>query len=79
MPPETSTAPVNPQKARKGLSRVWHAGLYSLAGLRAIADGSIDIAPWLGGRIGLSGVAQAITELSGPLAPVRTVVDPRQL
>ena len=35
MPPETSTAPVNPQKARKGLSRVWHAGLYSLAGLRA--------------------------------------------
>ena len=35
MPPETSTAPVNPQKARKGLARVWHAGLYSLAGLRA--------------------------------------------
>jgi len=27
--------PVNPQKHRKGLSRVWHAFGYSLAGLRA--------------------------------------------
>ncbi|RYX98126.1 MAG: diacylglycerol kinase [Comamonadaceae bacterium] len=26
---------VNPQKARKGLSRVWHATGYSIAGLRA--------------------------------------------
>ena len=30
---ETNNA--NPQKARKGLSRVWHATGYSLAGLRA--------------------------------------------
>lgn len=30
--PET---PVNPQKARKGFDRVWHATLISLAGLRA--------------------------------------------
>ena len=30
-----STTPVNPQKDRKGLSRVWHATGYSLAGLRA--------------------------------------------
>jgi len=30
-----STIPVNPQKDRKGLSRVWHATGYSLAGLRA--------------------------------------------
>jgi diacylglycerol kinase (ATP) len=29
------TAPVNPQKARTGLNRVWHAAGYSLAGLRA--------------------------------------------
>lgn len=29
------TPPVNPQKDRKGLSRVWHATGYSLAGLRA--------------------------------------------
>ncbi|MFD1710998.1 diacylglycerol kinase [Ottowia sp. GY511] len=35
MPPESSADLVNPQKARTGLSRVWHAGLYSLAGLRA--------------------------------------------
>ena len=30
-----TTAAVNPQKSRKGLSRVWHAAGYSLAGLRA--------------------------------------------
>jgi len=30
-----SSTPVNPQKDRKGLSRVWHATGYSLAGLRA--------------------------------------------
>lgn len=28
-------SPANPQKDRKGLSRVWHATGYSLAGLRA--------------------------------------------
>ena len=28
-------APVNPQKTRKGLSRIWHATGYSIAGLRA--------------------------------------------
>jgi threonine dehydrogenase-like Zn-dependent dehydrogenase len=47
--------------------------------LRSIADGSIDITPWLGARIGLSGVGQALGEMSGPQAPVRTVVDPRKL
>jgi threonine dehydrogenase-like Zn-dependent dehydrogenase len=47
--------------------------------LRTIADGKIDIPAWLGARIGLSGVAQAVAELSGPMAPVRTVVDPRLL
>ena len=47
--------------------------------LRAIADGSIDVTPWLGGRIGLGGVAGAVAGLSGPTAPVRTVVDPREL
>ncbi len=30
-----SIVPVNPQKARTGLNRVWHAAGYSLAGLRA--------------------------------------------
>ena len=28
-------APVNPQKERRGLNRVWHATGYSMAGLRA--------------------------------------------
>ena len=28
-------APVNPQKTRKGLTRIWHATGYSIAGLRA--------------------------------------------
>ncbi len=47
--------------------------------MRAIADGRVDVRPWLGGRIGVSGVGEAIATLSGPLAPVRTVVDPRKL
>ena len=33
--PVSDADPVNPQKARKGLTRVWHATAYSLAGLRA--------------------------------------------
>lgn len=47
--------------------------------LKIIADGSVDIAPWVGGRIGLSGVADAIAQMSSPAAPVRTVIDPRKL
>ena len=47
--------------------------------LRAIAEGSIDVTPWIGARVGLSGVAQVLADMSGPLAPVRTVVDPRVL
>ncbi|HYP63031.1 MAG TPA: zinc-binding dehydrogenase [Acidocella sp.] len=46
--------------------------------LRSIADGSIDVKSWLGERIGLNGVAEAMAQMSGPLAPVRTVVDPRR-
>lgn len=47
--------------------------------LRSIADGKIDVRPWLGERIGLGGVAEAMGAMSGSLAPVRTVVDPRIL
>lgn len=32
---ESPTVSANPQKARKGLNRVWHAAGYSVAGLRA--------------------------------------------
>lgn len=35
MPSRESASPVNPQKERTGLSRVWHATGYSVAGLRA--------------------------------------------
>ncbi len=47
--------------------------------LRSIADGKVDVKPWLGERIGLNAVAAAVDDMSGPLAPVRTVVDPRRL
>jgi 2-desacetyl-2-hydroxyethyl bacteriochlorophyllide A dehydrogenase len=47
--------------------------------LRSIADGKVDIASWLGARIGLTGVAQALHDMQSPTAPVRTVVDPRQM
>lgn len=45
--------------------------------MRAIGDGRIDVTPWIGARIGRSGVAAAIAQMSGPEAPVRVVVDPR--
>lgn len=35
MPAPDKSAPVNPQKERRGISRVWHATGYSMAGLRA--------------------------------------------
>jgi 2-desacetyl-2-hydroxyethyl bacteriochlorophyllide A dehydrogenase len=47
--------------------------------LRSIADGTIDISPWIGARIGLGGVGTALSQMSGPLAAIRTVVDPRKL
>lgn len=47
--------------------------------LRSIAEGKIDVTPWLGKRVGLGGVEKTIAEMSGPSAPIRTVVDPRLL
>lgn len=47
--------------------------------LRSIADGRVDVTPWVGARIGLGEVGTALAQMSGPLAPVRTVVDPRKL
>jgi diacylglycerol kinase (ATP) len=34
-PPDEAQPPFNPQKQRAGLSRIWHAAGYSMAGLRA--------------------------------------------
>jgi 2-desacetyl-2-hydroxyethyl bacteriochlorophyllide A dehydrogenase len=47
--------------------------------LRSIADGRIDVRPWLGARIGLGGVGEALLKMNDPSAPVRTVVDPREM
>ncbi len=47
--------------------------------LRSIADGKIAVASWIGARIGLSGVADALADMSGPKAPIRCVVDPRTM
>jgi len=47
--------------------------------LRAIADGRIDILPWLGAPVGLSGVADALEGIANPANPIRTVVDPRRI
>lgn len=46
--------------------------------LRSIADGSVDIKPWLSDRIGLGAVASAVDHMSGPLAPIRSIIDPRR-
>lgn len=35
MQPTDARPPVNPQKERRGISRIWHAAGYSIAGLRA--------------------------------------------
>ena len=47
--------------------------------LRSIANGAIDVRPWLSQRIGLNSVADAIAKMSGPFAPVRSLIDPRML
>ncbi len=47
--------------------------------MRSIADGKIDVSSWIGEHIGLSGVANALAAMSGPDAPVRSVVDPRNI
>jgi diacylglycerol kinase (ATP) len=40
-PPNPAVSPpVNPQKNRRGLTRLWHASLYSLAGLKAAWAGT---------------------------------------
>ena len=41
--------------------------------------GKIDVGPWLGANIGLTGVEDALHAMSSPSSPVRTVVDPRRM
>jgi 2-desacetyl-2-hydroxyethyl bacteriochlorophyllide A dehydrogenase len=47
--------------------------------LRSIAEGAIDVSPWLGAKIGLSGVGDALANMSAAGSPVRTIVDPRRM
>ena len=56
--PPPSAAPANPQKARTGLNRIWHAAGYSLEGLRAgwnekafrqeVIGAMVPLSLWLG-------------------------------
>ena len=47
--------------------------------LHTITEGKIDIGSWIGSRIGLGGVSNAIAAMSSPQCDIRTVVDPRKL
>jgi 2-desacetyl-2-hydroxyethyl bacteriochlorophyllide A dehydrogenase len=42
----------------------------------AILEGKLDLRPWLGESIGLSGVEDALLRMSDPAEPIRRVVDP---
>jgi threonine dehydrogenase-like Zn-dependent dehydrogenase len=48
----------------------------TIAAHDAILGGKVDPKPWLGEGIGLSGVEDALKQMSDPRSPVRTVVDP---
>jgi len=52
---------------------IWRCGRRSGRWQRSI------VRPWLSARIGLNAVAEAVAQMSGPLAPVRSLVDPRKL
>jgi len=47
-----------------------------IAARDAIVGGKVDLQPWLGEGIGLSGVADSLARMSDPSEPVRRVVDP---
>ena len=69
-----------PAAHTKGLSLHYGGGPMPddfAAAVRALVDGKIDPTPWLGGRVGLDGVAGAIEGARSPTNPIRTIVDPR--
>ncbi len=47
--------------------------------LNSIADGKIDVTPWIGAKVGLSGVGDGLEGITNPDNPIRTLVDPRAL
>ena len=47
------------------------------AAVRGLGDGVIDPGPWIGERVGLTGVGAALEDMQNPANPIRTIVDPR--
>jgi threonine dehydrogenase-like Zn-dependent dehydrogenase len=47
------------------------------AAVRALVEGTVNPASWIGGRIGLRGVATALEGVGDARNPIRIVVDPR--
>jgi len=45
--------------------------------LTAIADGSVDLSPWITGRVDVDGVPQAFTDLADPERHAKILVTPR--
>lgn len=66
--------------AQTKLLRIHFAGGETPADMVAARDailaGKVDLRPWLGEGIGLSGVEDALLRMSDPAEPVRRVVDP---
>ena len=44
--------------------------------LTAIADGSVDLSPWITGRVDVDGVPQAFTDLADPERHAKILVTP---
>ncbi len=47
--------------------------------LRAICDGRVDVSTWIGARVGLNGVADALDQMGRPETPIRTVINPARI
>jgi threonine dehydrogenase-like Zn-dependent dehydrogenase len=45
--------------------------------LRAIAEGTLDVAPLVTGSVGIDGVPQAFRDLANPDAHAKILVEPR--
>jgi threonine dehydrogenase-like Zn-dependent dehydrogenase len=44
--------------------------------LAALAEGQVDVAPWVTGRVGVDGVGQAFTDLASPERHAKILVEP---
>lgn len=47
------------------------------AAVRALCDGLVDPSAWIGKRVGMTGVAEALEAMRNPDNPIRTIIDPR--